>query len=235
MTIEVRIDHGREGVTRVLLNRPPVNAFDLAYYQELRSTLTAVASSTPRCLLLGSAMARYFSAGRDLKETLPTSSQGLAQRRIVLGGLYDDLLNFPCLTVAVVEGHALGAGCVLASVCDIRIATEAARFGLPEVKAGSVGGARHLERLLPRGVVRRMALTGESLDGHQAERYGLAELVAPGQAWVEAEQLAARVAELDPDTVRRVKRALTAGEDHPLSVGLDAEWAMRAILGPDGD
>src|SRR3546814_9114796 len=84
-----------------------------------------------------------------------------------------DLLPMP--VIAVIDGYALGAGMVIASLCDLRIASDEARFGLPEIAGGTVGGARHLLRVLPQGTVRHLALTGEHLSAERARELGFVE------------------------------------------------------------
>src|SRR3546814_11620425 len=91
--------------------------------------------------------------------------------------------------IAVIDGYALGAGMVIASLCDLRIASDEARFGLPEIAGGTVGGARHLLRVLPQGTVRHLALTGEHLSAERARQLGFVEQVRSdrrrvGKEWV---------------------------------------------------
>lgn len=223
--VTVREVDGAPGVLRLLLDRPPANAFDLAFYDELGGALRAIAAAPPRALQLGSAVPRFFSGGRDLNEP-PTPPEARPERHRVVTDLYRTLHGLPCPTIAVVEGHALGAGCVIASLCDFRIATPAASFGLPEVKAGSVGGARHLLRLLPAGVVRGMALSARPLPAARAAAFGMCDLVEPGQEpWAVADELAREVAAFDAATVARVKQALNDGEDAGLWDGFAIELA----------
>jgi enoyl-CoA hydratase len=199
----------------------------LGFYLELASALEALAGTNIRCLQLGSALAKFFSGGRELSEPPPADGPAVARRREIVTNLYDCLLRFPVSTIAVVEGYALGTGCVLASVCDIRVASETAMFGLPEVRAGSVGGARHLMRLLPHGVVWRMALTGEPITAQEAERHGLATVLPARNVWEEADRIARQIADFDPAMVCRVKRALWAAEDLTLADGVAVEWDYR--------
>jgi enoyl-CoA hydratase len=227
-SVDVIPDAAGPGVTRVLLDRPPANAFDLGFYQELLEVVCAIAGSPPRCVELGSKVRGFFSGGRDLKEPSPATTEQLSERQSVVTSLYDTLQHLPCVTIAVIEGYALGTGCVIASLCDIRLATSDAVFGLPEIRAGSVGGARHLMRVLPHSIVRRMALTAEPITAQQACAHGFVDLVAPNvPVWSEADRLAQAINGLDSDMVVRVKRALDDSEELPLREGFAVELAMR--------
>lgn len=216
---------GVPGALRLVLDRPPANAFDLLLYEELGGVLRAIGAAPPRCLEIGSALPRFFSGGRDLKEP-PTPPTDLPERHRAVTELYRTLHGLECPTIAIVEGYALGAGCVIASLCDFRVATSAAAFGLPEVKAGSVGGARHLLRLLPHGVVRGMALSARPLPATRGAALGMCDLVDDDQdPWAAADELAREVAAFDADTVARVKRALNDSEDAALWDGFAIELA----------
>jgi enoyl-CoA hydratase/carnithine racemase len=217
---------GADGIAIMRLCRGPANAIDLGYARALTAAFDTLAERADdiACMLLGSAIPGFFCAGRDLKEMPPRGEKARMERRRVMTALYQSLYALPFATIAVIEGHALGAGAVLTSMCDIRVGTAAASIGLPEVKAGSVGGARHMMRLVPQGTARMMALTGRSLDGAAAERAGfLTVLAADEAAWTEARSLAAAIAASDRKTASAVKRAMNRAEAEALWVGFETE------------
>src|SRR5205814_2063275 len=118
-------------------------------YEELEEALAAVAAE-PRVsvAVLRSSSARIFSAGADVKE-LPMPPQKDEARQQLSRRVFERILRFPVPVICAVPGPALGGGCALAAVCDIRLATNAATFGVPEINVGRAGGGRFLMRLLP--------------------------------------------------------------------------------------
>jgi enoyl-CoA hydratase len=147
--------------------------------------------------------------------------------------------------IAAVNGPALGAGAVLAAVCDIRIASANATFGLPEINVGRCGGGAHLGRLVPQGMLRKMFFTGAPISAAEAYRIGLVEeVVAPERLRAAALELAAVIAEKAPLGLRLGKQALNEIELLPVEEGYareqcystqllhtaDAREATRAVL-----
>lgn len=227
----VSVEDGAVGGTvRVLLDRPPVNAFDLAQYGRLADVVAQLAADTPRCILLGSAIPGYFSAGRDLREPAPAGADALQHRHDIVTRLYRSLLALPCPVVGVIDGYALGAGLVLASLCDVRVASHRTEIGLPEVKAGSVGGARLLMRALPAATVRWLALSGAHLPVERARELGFLErTVAPEDLWAAADEISAAFAALRPDALALVKRTYDTAAELPMWSGVAAELAAGSL------
>ncbi|MGH2598606.1 MAG: enoyl-CoA hydratase/isomerase family protein, partial [Dehalococcoidia bacterium] len=129
--------------------------------------------------------------------------------------------------IAQIHGWALGAGCEMSLLCDLRIASEDARFGLPEVTLGyipSAGGTQTLPRTVPQGEAARLILSGEPVDAATALRIGLVHRVVP-RAVLESEvmTLAQRIAERPPDVLRALKRTLVEGADLRLDEALANE------------
>ncbi|TGQ26036.1 enoyl-CoA hydratase-related protein, partial [Mesorhizobium sp. M00.F.Ca.ET.216.01.1.1] len=111
--------------------------------------------------------------------------------------------------IAAINGPALGAGSVLATVCDIRIAASHARFGTPEINVGRCGGAAHHGRLIPQGALRRMYFTGEPISAQEAFRLGLVDqVVASEELMPSALELASKIAAKSPLGLRYAKHAL---------------------------
>jgi enoyl-CoA hydratase len=135
--------------------------------------------------------------------------------------------------IAAIEGYALAGGCELALACDLRVAAENAKFGIPEVKRGLVaggGGLLRLPRLIPPTIAMELALTGDFFSAADAQRYGLVNsLTAPGQALAGARALAARVTANGPLAVAATKEIITKAADWTFEEGWDAQ---QPILGP---
>jgi enoyl-CoA hydratase len=218
---------GADGaIVQISLDRPPANAFDLEFYEELGNALEELTarSTVPGCILLGSSVERFFCGGRDIKEPSPQDEAGWLHRHQVVGDMYRRLYEFPSPVIALIDGYALGTGCVIASLCDMRIATERSQFGLPEVRAGSVGGTRNLMRLLPQGTVRRMALTAAPIDGARAFQLGFVEQIAiPSELQAAGDAMAETVVGFDPEIVRTIKRTMNDVEGMTFWDGYDEE------------
>ncbi len=136
-------------------------------------------------------------------------------------------LSLPQPLIAALHGFVLGSGIEIALCCDIRIASEDARFGLPEVKLGIIpaaGGTQTLPRLIGRGRALEMLLTNRWLNAEEALHFGLVNRVVPKEKLIEsAEEMARKIASYDPIAVRNAKRAVVRGLDLPLAEGLELE------------
>ncbi len=225
-----------DGVARLTLNRPQaLNAVNLAMRDELWVLLQAVRDDPDvRAVVVRGAGERAFCAGADVKEfgTAPSFVEARrARRERDLWGL---LLALPKPLVAAVHGWALGAGCELSLLCDLRIAAEDARFGLPEVNLGyipSAGGTQTLPRVIPRGVALQMILSGEPVDAATALRLGLVHrVVPPAELDAAALAMAERLARLPPAYVAAIKRAVNDALDLPLPLALRREAEIVAAM-----
>jgi enoyl-CoA hydratase len=137
----------------------------------------------------------------------------------------------PIPVIAAINGPALGAGSVLATVCDIRIAASNARFGTPEINVGRCGGAAHHGRLIPQGALRRMYFTGEPIGAQEAFRLGLIdEVVEPENLMPTALKLAAKIAAKSPLGLRYAKQALNDIESMPLEAAYEHEQGYSTKL-----
>jgi len=137
------------------------------------------------------------------------------------------------VTIAAVNGYALGGGCELALACDLRIASDRAVFGLPEPSLGIIpgaGGTQRLPRIIGLGRAKEMILTGGRWSAAEALAAGLvSQVVAPGELAAAARSMAGRVLALGPLAVRLAKAALNASSQMPLAAGLAFESAVQAI------
>jgi enoyl-CoA hydratase len=232
-----------DGVARLTLNEPPVNALSAQSYRDLIDGLGQLGDGDDvRALVLASANPRVFCAGADLAEFVSrppgAATRSDEQRQVLARRAYDALRNFPCPTVAALRGAALGAGAVLAACCDVRVAGESMVLALPEVSVVRCGGGRHQMRILPQGVVRQLYFTGERLPASAALAYGAVNEVVP-DAEVLARSLAVAgvMAAKSAVALRAAKSALNAAEAMAISEGYFVEQlhTLRLLGTADAD
>jgi len=222
-------------IGRLTLDRPPVNALSSTLYQAIAAALDGLGRNPDvAVVVLDSASERAFCAGADVAElgTLTGASAEDADRRRqqLAREVFDSLLDLPQPTIAVIDGPAIGAGAVLTSCCDIRLASPRAWFQLPEVDVGRCGGGRHLMRHLPQGLLRRMYFTGQPISAAKTAGYGFVELVEDGtQVGAEADELARCIAAKSPIALRLGKEALNRCESLPVKHGyeLEQQYTLR--------
>jgi len=158
-------------------------------------------------------------------------------RQALTRTVFAQVLRSPVPVVCAVDGHALGAGCQLACACDVRLATRAARFGVPEITVGRCGAGRFLMRVLPAGTVRQMYFTGKPIDAGQAHALGMvAELLDDADALHRrARELAEDIAAKSPVAVRLAKQSLDLAEEMALLEGYEVEqqFSLRLAGTPD--
>lgn len=227
------------GVAWITLNRPQaLNAINMRMRDELWDVLHAVRDDPEvRVALFKGAGERAFSAGADISEFGTAPSYVEARRARRERDLWGFMLSLEKVLIAAIHGFALGAGIELPMCCDIRIASEDAQVGLPEVTLGyipSAGGTQTMPRHVPPGVAMQMVLTGDPIDAHTALRYGLLHRVVPrDRLYEEAESLARAVAARPEHAVRLAKRALVEGAELTLAqaLALEARLARLALLG----
>jgi enoyl-CoA hydratase len=207
-----------DGVALVTLDRPPVNALTIALYQRIAEVFGELGTTLDvNCAILTAAGTRAFCAGKDVREFLATTlEQDIGQAPIVrraFSAVHD--CKIPVL--AAVNGPALGGGCALAAACDVRVASSAATFALPELNIGRCGGGAHVGRLVPQGMLRRMFFTAEPISAAEAYRVGLVDqLETPEDLLPAAWRLARTIAAKSPLGLRLGKQALN--EIEPLAL-----------------
>ena len=201
-------------IARVTLDRPPVNAITLDIYAEIGDVFESAAEwDDVNCIVFTGAGSRAFCAGLDLHEFLAATVDEDPKRAAVIRRTFTAVRTAAVPVIAAVNGPALGAGCVLASLCDIRIAAENATFGLPEINVGRCGGAAHLGRLISQGALRRMFFTGKPIDAAEAYRIGLVDEVVPLDGLMAAaDRLAGVIAAKAPLGLRLGKQAINEVE-----------------------
>lgn len=225
------------GIAWVTLNRPDVlNAINMGIRDEMWEIMHAVRDDPDVRAVIFRGVGGAFSAGADVSEfgTAPAYVEARRARRE--RDLWQLMLTQEKLLVAAIHGYALGAGIELPMCCDLRIAAEDARIGLPEVSLGyipSAGGTQTLPRHLPPGVAMQMILSGDSIDAQTAYRYGLVQRVVPRQRlYAEAEALARKIIARPPQLVALARRAVHEGAELSLgqAIALESRLAERALL-----
>jgi enoyl-CoA hydratase/crotonobetainyl-CoA hydratase len=214
-----------DGVVTITLNRPAVrNAIDLTTAMALSAALDELDERDDVRVGVLTGSSEFFCAGMDLKAFAATGERPIDERRGALG-IVARPPDKPL--IAAVEGPALGGGFEIALACDLIVAGQSARFGLPEVRRGLVaagGGVLRLPRRIPQAVAKEMILTGATIDALQAQRYGLVNRVGPDRTAVtEASDLARIIAENAPLAVRASKAVADASVDWPMSEAFDRQ------------
>lgn len=210
-----------EGViTTITLNRPKaLNALNAQTMQELTDAFRAIGPAT-RAVILTGAGEKAFVAGADIAEMrnlTPSQARDFSAAGFRLG---DAMASVPCVTIAAVNGFALGGGLELAMCCDLVYASENAKVGLPEVTLGVIpgfGGTQRLTRLVGPMLAREMVFTGDMYDAATAKARGLVCDVVPREKLLEhVKAVANRIASRGPVAITAAKQAIRRGQDLPL-------------------
>ena len=227
----------KDGIAYVTLNRPEVlNARNRQMREDLIHAVTAIRQDPEvRVVIITGAGERSFSAGRDLKEAAQEKVGVVAARQAKLAISDTEMiarLNKP--VIAAINGFALGGGCELALACDIRVAVEEAKLGLPEVSRGMIpgsGGTQRLSRVVGLGKALELILTGSVIDAQEACRIGLVNKVVPRDGLMAAaEEYARAIAAKAPIAVVFAKEAVREGYEMTLDEGLRLETDLSALL-----
>jgi enoyl-CoA hydratase len=217
-------------VAVVTLNRPSVlNALNAQLLGELSSALTQLErDDAVRAIVVTGAGTKAFAAGADIGElnALANAVEGAEKARTGQAlTLQIERLKKP--VIMAVNGFALGGGCELAMAGDIRIASENARFGQPEVNLGLIpgyGGSQRTTRLLGKGMAMFLCLSGDMIDAQTALRIGLVERVVPQDELLPAaKKLAGTIAQKAPLAIEACKRAINGGAHLPIADALELE------------
>lgn len=220
------------GVLSVAMNRPPVNGVDRDMYIELSSLFSnpdQVGANLRAVVLSG--VGPHFCAGNDLDEFASMTPQNGTERMWRVREAFFAIQECPLPVIAAVHGAALGTGLAIAASCDFIVAAKDARFGLPELTVGVMGGARHLARIAPQPLVRRMFFTGEHLKATDFAAAGACLTVCEGsELRATAHRLAVRIASLSPTAVRLGKQILNRVEWMDLRAGYEFEQSFTVRM-----
>jgi enoyl-CoA hydratase/carnithine racemase len=223
----LRTDLDSNGILTVALDRTPANAVDRDMYieiAELFNHVDSVGEGVRAIILTGSG--KHFCAGNDLEEFANMTPQNGTERMWRVREAFYAISGCAVPVIGAIHGAALGTGMALSGSCDFVVADPSASFGLPELTVGVMGGARHLARLAPFPLVRRMYFTGMPMSAQALFDAGGCIIVSePGKHVEEAKKLAARIAGYSPTAVRASKRILDRIEFMDLEEGYKFEQA----------
>ncbi|WP_084783372.1 enoyl-CoA hydratase-related protein [Bacillus dakarensis] len=218
----------------ITINRPELrNALNAETVKEIRECLTSLRTNEDvLAVIFTGAGEKAFAAGADINGVRQkTFLDGLAAEMQVL---YTEVENYDKPTIAAVNGYALGGGCELAMACDIRIASEKAKFGLPELNLGvlpGAGGTQRMTRLIGKGKTKELVFTGDIIDAEEAEKIGLAnKVVAADRLIEEAVFMASKMIKKGPLALKLSKIAINASSETDINTGLLIEKLAQSIL-----
>lgn len=202
-----------DGIAEVVFNKPPVNAFNSTEWATIAAHLAALGQNPAVKVIVIRAEGKGFCAGVDIKELAADGTKIVAVNK----GNYDTFESIhrnPKPVIVALHGFVLGGGIGISGAADIIVASHCARFGVPEVDRGAMGGGAHLQRMFPVQKVRYMYFTGEFIDAAEAYRLGAIEkVVALDELRDCAMSIAAKIAEKSGPMIELAKEALTGIED----------------------
>ncbi|CBL46326.1 Predicted enoyl-CoA hydratase/isomerase [gamma proteobacterium HdN1] len=210
MAFETLIENG---VAELIFCKPPVNAFNSQEWAAISDKIDDLGADPQVKVIVIRAEGKGFCAGVDIKELAADSTKIIAVNK----GNYDTFKSIhlnPKPVIVAVHGFVLGGGIGISGAADIIVASECARFGVPEVDRGAMGGGAHLQRMFPVQKVRYMYYTGDFINAQEAYRLGAVERVVPlDQLRATALEIAAKIAEKSSPMIQLAKEALTGIED----------------------
>lgn len=235
MTFENILFSTKDSIAYVTVNRPKVlNALNMATMEELRTAFHAIKNdNSVRVVILTGAGEKAFIAGADIgelsKQDAITAKEYTHRGQSVLNLIEN--LGKP--VIACINGFALGGGCEIALACTMRLASETAKLGQPEVKLGIIpgyGGSQRLPRLVGKGIAMQLLLSGEMITAQEAHRIGLVnEVTAPADLIPRAEAIAQKIIANAPLAVQYTMEAVNKGMEMNLSEGLYLEAVLFGL------
>ncbi len=241
---------GRKGPVALLtINRPKVlNALNIEVMSEINDAMDIIEADENLLVVVITGAGRSFVAGADINEMANYTAAEAKSFSRHGNSTFINLTRFPRPTIAAINGFALGGGCELAMACDIRIASEKATFGMPEVGLGitpGFGGTQRLARIVGMSTAMELVLTSRTIDAQEALRIGLVTHVYPHEQLLDkAMELANHLASRPQVAVRQAKQAIRIGKNIDISSAIafeaeafglcfsteDQKDAMRAFL-----
>ena len=223
------IKYEEEGTTAIIsINRPKaLNALNSQVLEELDKTLDTIDISKIKALIITGTGEKSFVAGADISE-MSTLTKKQAENFSKKGNdIFKKIENFPIPTIAAVNGFALGGGCEISMSCDIRISSENAIFGQPEVGLGIIpgfGGTQRLPRLIGASMAKQIIFTGKNINAEEALRIGLINAIYPRNELLnEAKKLAHEISKNSDYAIKNSKKAINEGLQVDIDKGIQIE------------
>lgn len=219
----------QEGIAIITINRPHVmNALNAETIRELSDAIDRIGTDrNVQVVIITGAGKKSFVAGADIMESITLDVRSSRKVAKNVQSLFDRLENLPQPVIAAINGYALGGGCELACACDIRYASDNARFGQPEVGLGitpSFGGTQRLPRVVGSGYGKELIYSGSIIDAQEAYRIGLVNKVVPQEELMdEVLKLAKRIRKNAPIAVQLAKAAMNRGMNCDVTTGIAYE------------
>lgn len=224
----------KDGIGILTMNRPKaLNALNMDTMKELGPCLDEIAKDSSVKVVIITGSGKSFVAGADIKEMLPMTSKEGYDWGKVGQGVFNKIEQLPQPVIAAINGYALGGGCEMAMACDIRIASEKAKFGQPEVGLGIIpgfAGTQRLPRLVGKGRAKELLFTGDIIDAEEAYRIGLVNRVVSKEELMEqAITMANKIRRQAPYAVQLCKEAVNVGMEVDLATGSQFEGSLFGI------
>ncbi|MFC7506034.1 enoyl-CoA hydratase/isomerase family protein [Nocardioides sp. CPCC 206347] len=227
------------GVTVVTMDRPPANALGIPILDGMHAAIDAAEKAGDvKVMVLTSARDGFFAAGADIKHMSTIDADSFLAYGDKMRAVNDRLAASPWLSIAAVDGLALGGGLELAMACTMRVAGPRAKLGLPEVKLGLIpgaGGTQRLTQLVGRGRSLDIMLTARQVDAEEALRIGLVDRLTDGDAVAAALELAGDLVTSSLPAQLAVVRTVDAAFEMPLAEGIAFERLQEQGLFEDGE
>ncbi|HEX3326377.1 MAG TPA: enoyl-CoA hydratase-related protein [Actinomycetota bacterium] len=218
----VTLEVSDNGVGMIRLARPPVNALSAQVSQEIAHVVTEAAADRRVRSVVVWGGEKVFAAGADVKEMRELDAVSIQDYIEKFQGVFTQLARMPKVTIAAINGYALGGGCELALACDFRVCADNSRLGQPEILLGVIpgaGGTQRLPRLVGVGRAKELVFSGRMVAAEEALAIGLVDRVVPADEVAgAARELAERYAAGPPLALKAAKHAIDEG----LEIGLDA-------------
>lgn len=230
MAYETVVYHKAGGVGTLTLNRPQaMNSLSPQICQEAKEVLEQAAADEEVRVVIITGGNKFFCAGADIKAL---QEKGIIGAASMVVDFIDWVEGYEKPLIAAVSGYALGGGCELAMVCDLRIAAATAMFGVPEIKIGlfaGAGGTQRLPRIIGVTKAKEMNFTGDPIDAQEAYRLGLVNKVVPAESLMaEAEKLARLIAERAPLSLKIIKKNIDVGAQMDIASAM--QYDRRGLL-----
>ncbi|WOX12694.1 enoyl-CoA hydratase/isomerase family protein [Streptomyces sp. N50] len=231
MTVNLEV---AEGVGTIRLDRPPMNALDVATQDRLKELAEEASRRDDVRAVVVYGGEKVFAAGADIKEMQRMDHAGMVVRSRALQESFTAVARIPKPVVAAITGYALGGGCELALCADFRIAAENAKLGQPEILLGLIpgaGGTQRLARLIGPSKAKDLIFTGRMVKADEALALGLVDRLAPAaEVFTEAHAWAAKLAQGPAIALRAAKEAIDTGLETDIETGLAVERTWFAGL-----